>query len=189
MLSAKRVSRLKPSATLAINTLAQELKASGREIISLSVGEPDFDTPGHIGEAAINAVRTGFTKYTAVPGIPELRKAASAYFNAFGAKSAPENIIVANGGKQCLYNLFQCLLDPGDEVLVPAPYWVSYPPMVELAGGVAVSVFAGVDKGFKVSPEALERARTAKTRLCIINSPSNPTGAVYSQEETDRIAE
>ncbi|MDR1242521.1 MAG: pyridoxal phosphate-dependent aminotransferase [Deltaproteobacteria bacterium] len=189
MLLAKRVMQLKPSATLAINTLAQELKASGREILSLSVGEPDFDTPRHIGDAAIKAIQTGFTKYTAVPGMPELRAAASGYFNSQGAKSAPDNIIISNGGKQCLYNLFQSLLNPGDEALIPAPYWVSYPPMVELAGAVPVPVPAGVEKQFKISPEDLERKRTAKTRLCIINSPSNPTGTVYTQKEIDRLAE
>jgi aspartate aminotransferase len=185
---AARVMQLKPSATLAINSLAQELKAAGREIISLSVGEPDFDTPRHIGDAAIKAIQSGFTKYTAVPGIPDLRKAASDYFNTYGANSTQNNIIISNGGKHCLYNLFQSLLNPGDEVLVPAPYWVSYPPMVELAGGVAVTVPSGVEKKFKISPDDLESKRTAKTRLCIINSPSNPTGAVYTQKEIDELA-
>lgn len=186
---ANRVLQLKPSATLAVNTLAQELKAAGREVISLSIGEPDFNTPKHVSEAAIAAISAGFTKYTAVPGITELRKAASDYFNQYGAGSQAEQVIISNGGKQCLYNLFQCLLNPGDEVLVPAPYWVSYPPMVELAGGVTVAVPAGVEREFKVTPADLERLRTPKTRACIINSPSNPTGAVYTRAELDALAE
>jgi aspartate aminotransferase len=186
---AARVTQLKPSATLAINALAQELKAAGREVISLSVGEPNFDTPRHISAAAIKAIESGFTKYTAVQGIPELRKAAADYFNAYGAEATQENIIVSNGGKQCLYNIFQSLLNPGDEALIPAPYWVSYPPMVELAGGKAVIVAAGVEKKFKITPEDLEKKRTAKTKICILNSPSNPTGAVYTADEIDRLAE
>ncbi|MDL2307772.1 pyridoxal phosphate-dependent aminotransferase [Desulfovibrio sp. OttesenSCG-928-C06] len=186
---ANRVSQLKPSATLAVNTLAQELKAAGREVISLSVGEPDFDTPEHISQAAIEAIKSGFTRYTAVPGITELRQAAADYFNRYGAGAKVENVIISNGGKQCLYNLFQSIIDPGDEVLVPAPYWVSYPPLVELAGGSAAVVPAGVDKGFKVSVEDLERHRTPKTKACIMNSPSNPTGAVYTRQELDAIAE
>ena len=186
---ANRVLQLKPSATLAVNALAQELRASGREVISLSVGEPDFDTPRHIRDAAIAAVNGGFTKYTAVPGMLELRKAASDYFNLFGAGSLPEHVLISNGGKQSLYNLFQSIINPGDEVIIPAPYWVSYPPMVELAGGLAVIAHSGVEKGFKVTPADLERLRTPKTKACVINSPSNPTGAVYSQEELDAIAE
>ncbi|MDR2892786.1 MAG: pyridoxal phosphate-dependent aminotransferase [Deltaproteobacteria bacterium] len=185
---ANRVLQLKPSATLAVNTLAQELRATGREVISLSVGEPDFDTPRHIRDAAIAAVNAGFTKYTAVPGIPELRKAASDYFNLAGAGSLPEHVLISNGGKQSLYNLFQCVLNPGDEVIIPAPYWVSYPPMVELAGGIAVIAHSGVEKGFKITPGDLERLRTPKTKACVINSPSNPTGAIYSQAELDAIA-
>ncbi|MDR1125977.1 MAG: pyridoxal phosphate-dependent aminotransferase [Deltaproteobacteria bacterium] len=186
---AHRVLQLKPSATLATATLAQELRASGREIISLSVGEPDFDTPDYISQAAIDAINEGFTKYTAVPGIMELRKAVSDYFNKSGAGSLPEHVIISNGGKHCLYNLFQSAINPGDEVLIPAPYWVSYPPMVELAGGVAVIVPSGVKKHFKVTPADLERHRTPKTRMCIINSPSNPTGATYTQAELDALAQ
>ncbi|MDL2314450.1 pyridoxal phosphate-dependent aminotransferase [Desulfovibrio sp. OttesenSCG-928-C14] len=186
---AQRVQQLKPSATLAVSAMAQELKAAGREIISLSLGEPDFNTPAHIRQAAIKAIDEGFTHYTAVPGIPELRKAASGYFNTlYQAGSAPENILISNGGKQALFNLFLAVLNPGDEALIPAPYWVSYPPMVELAGAVPVTVPAGVEKGFKVTPEDLERYRSPKTRLLLINSPSNPSGALYSRAEADALA-
>ncbi len=185
----QRVSRLKPSATLAVNALAQELQAAGKDIISLSLGEPDFNTPRNIGNAGIDAINTAFTRYTAEPGIIELRKAAADYFRLnYGAEAGAENILIANGGKQCLYNAFLALLNPDDEVLIPAPYWVSYPAMVELADGVPVIVPSRVEDGFKVNAQALEAKRTAKTRVCVINSPSNPTGAAYTQEELDELA-
>ncbi len=186
----KRVMRLKPSATLAVNALAQELQAAGRDIISLSLGEPDFNTPDNIGRAGIAAINTGFTKYTPEPGINELRAAVAAYFNSnYSAGVSQDYVHIGNGGKQCLYNLFLSVLDPGDEALIPAPYWVSYPAMVELADGVPVIVPTRVEDGFKVTVEALERHYTPKTRLLIINSPSNPTGAAYTQAEMDAMAE
>ncbi len=185
----ERVRRLKPSATLAVSAKAQDLKAQGRHILSLSVGEPDFATPTHIREAAKSAIDAHFTRYTQVPGIPDLRTAAAGYFNKhYGAEASAENIIVGNGGKQCLYNLLIAVLNPGDEALIPAPFWVSYPPMVELAGGLPVIVPSRAEKGFKITPADLEKFRTPKTRRCIINSPSNPTGAAYSAEELDALA-
>lgn len=186
----ERVLQLKPSATLSISAKAQELKSQGKDILSLSVGEPDFPTPEYICIAAKNAVDAGFTRYTPVPGLPGVRKAASDYFNKrYGAASGPENIIVGNGGKQCLYNLCQALLNPGDHVLIPAPYWVSYPPMVELAGGKPVVIAASAEKNFKVTVSDLEKSLTPKTRILMLNSPSNPTGVCYSKEELDAIAQ
>lgn len=186
---AERVLKLKPSATLAVNALAKELARAGRDIISLSVGEADFDTPAEIKEAAVRAIEDGFTKYTAEAGIPELRQAAADYFNRlYGAGAEAEHILIGNGGKQCLFNIMLAILNPGDEVLLPAPYWVSYPSMIEIAGGSTIVVPAGAERAFKLSVDDLERRRTAKTRACIMNSPSNPTGAVYSAEELDDIA-
>lgn len=186
---AERVVQLKPSATLAVNALATELKKSGKDIISLSIGEPDFNTPKLIRQAGIEAIESGFTRYTAESGITELREAAAGYFNRnYQAGAGAANILIGNGGKQCLFNVFMALLNPGDEVLMPTPCWVSYPAIIEIAGGVPVPVLAGSDKNFKVTVEDLERHYTKKTRLCIINSPSNPTGAVYSREELDALA-
>jgi aspartate aminotransferase len=186
---AQRITSIKPSATLTINTKAQELRAAGRQIVSLAVGEPDFRTPEHICDAAREALAQGFTRYTPVPGIPELRTAVSAYFRDFyGVESAMENVVVTNGGKQSLYNLFQVLLDPGDEVIIPAPYWVSYPAMVQLAGGASVFVATEPENDFLVGVEQLEAARTPRTRCLIMNTPSNPTGCHYSQEQLDAIA-
>ncbi len=185
-----RLTRIKPSATLAVNAKALELKAKGVQVVSLAVGEPDFPTPEHVREAAKTAIDEGFTRYTQVPGIPELRQAVCGYFARFYGVEAPmEATVVTNGGKQALYNLFQCLLNPGDEVLVPAPYWVSYPALVELAGGVPVPVASPAERGFKVTPEELDRAVTPRTRVLLLNSPSNPTGACYSRAETDAIME
>lgn len=185
----QRLGRVKPSATLAVSAKAMELKAQGRKIISLSVGEPDFGTPAHICSAAKAAIDAGFTRYTQEPGIPELRAAVAGYFKMhYGVEAEGAATIVSNGGKQCLYNLLQCLLDPGDEVLIPAPYWVSYPAMVLLADGVPVEVAAPASKGFKLTPEDLDRACTARTRALIFNSPSNPTGVHYTREEQDALA-
>ena len=185
----QRLTQLKPSATLAMNAKAQELKAKGRRIVSLAVGEPDFPTPAHIREAAKQAIDEGFTRYTPVPGIPELRQAVAGYFQEFYGVAAPkEAVVVTNGGKQALYNLFQALLDPGDEALIPGPYWVSYPDMVELAGGVPVIVPTGVEKNFLADVEDLERAATPRTRLLILNAPSNPTGCAYSPDKLSAIA-
>jgi aspartate aminotransferase len=154
------------------------------------VGEPDFPTPEFICAAAKAAIDAGFTRYTPVPGMPELRAAAAGYFNRFyNAGAGPDNIIISNGGKQCLYNLCQTLLNPGDHVLIPAPYWVSYPPMVELAAAKAVIIPAAPEKNFKITKGDLDKSLTPKTRMLLFNSPSNPTGACYSQAEADAIAE
>ncbi|GAB7021662.1 pyridoxal phosphate-dependent aminotransferase [Salidesulfovibrio brasiliensis] len=185
-----RLSRLKPSATLAVNTKAQELRAQGREIVSLAVGQPDFGTPKHVSDAAKAALDEGFTRYTPVPGIPELREAVAAYYGRFyGATAKADNAIVSNGGKQVLYNLLMALVNPGDEVLVPAPYWVSYPAMIELAEGRCVTVPTDAEHDFLVTVEQLEAARTDRTRVLILNSPSNPTGCCYTQDQLDQIAQ
>lgn len=185
---AERLKEITPSVTLAINSRAQELRAQGQKVISLAVGEPDFPTPDFVKEGAKKAIDDNFTRYTPVPGVPALRADAGAYFGRFyGDPVPPESIIIGAGGKQCIYTYIQTTINPGDEVLIPAPYWVSYPDMVLLAGGKPVFVEAGVEAGFKVTPEALEKKRTAKTRLLILNSPNNPTGAVYSEEELAAI--
>jgi len=187
---AQRITRIKPSATLTINTKAQELRAAGRQIVSLAVGEPDFRTPEHVCEAARVAMEEGFTRYTPVPGIPELRNAVCGYFRSFyGVDSAMENVVVTNGGKQSLFNIFQVLLDPGDEVIIPAPYWVSYPALVQLAEGVSVFVATEPQNDFLVSVEQLEAAWTPRTRCLIMNTPSNPTGCHYTQAQLDAIAD
>lgn len=184
MQTADRLSQIQPSMTFAINTRAQELRARGVEVTSLAVGEPDFPTPAHIREAAKAAIDANFTRYTAVAGIPELRRAAGAYFERhYATPVAPESIIIGAGGKQCLYTFLQTFINPGDEALIPSPYWVSYPDMVRLAGGVPVTVHAGAELGFKVTPLMLENHVSDKTRLLILNSPANPSGAVYTDRE------
>ncbi len=184
-----RLMQIKPSATLAVNAKALELKAQGREIISLSVGEPDMPSPLHIATAAKQAIDASFTRYTAVPGIPELRKAVAEYFKHFyGIQATAEHTIVTNGGKQALYNLCQVLLNPGDEVLIPSPYWVTYPAVVQLAGGVPVPTPATAEQGFKIDVAILERHITPRTRVLLLNSPSNPTGVCYTREEINEIA-
>jgi aspartate aminotransferase len=186
---ADRVLQLKPSATLSVSAKAQELKGLGRDILSLSVGEPDFPTPEHIRKAGKEAIDAGFTRYTPVPGLPELRSAAAAYFNKYyDAGAEAENIIISNGGKQCLFNLCQALFNPGDHVLIPAPYWVSYPPMVDLSGAKPVVICTSPEKNFKLTAADLEKCLTPKTRALILNSPSNPTGACYTRQELDAIA-
>ena len=183
-----RLSNIKPSLTLSVNSRALELKAQGVSVTSLAVGEPDFPTPKHVCEAAKAAIDDNFCRYTAVPGIPELRKAAGAYFERnYGVPVPMESIVVGAGGKHCLYNFMQAMLNPGDEVLVPAPYWLSYPDMVMLTGATPVSVLAGPEQGFKVTPAMLEAHTTDKTKLLILNSPSNPTGAVYTEAEFTAI--
>jgi aspartate aminotransferase len=178
------LSRVKPSPTIAVTTKAQELKAAGRDVIGLGAGEPDFDTPEHIKAAGIRAIQEGKTKYTAVDGIPELKAAICAKFKRDnGLDYVPAQVSVASGGKQILYNALMATLNPGDEVVIPAPYWVSYPDMVLLAGGEPVVVPAGIETGFKLTPEALEAAITPKTRWFIFNSPSNPPGAGYTWDE------
>jgi len=185
----QRVQRVKPSPTLAVTARAAELRAAGKDIIGLGAGEPDFDTPDHIKEAAIQAIRNGATRYTAVDGTAELK---SAIINKFqrdnGLAYEPDQILVSCGGKQSFYNLCQALLNPGDEVIIPAPYWVSYPDMVRLADGEPVIVRAGLEQRFKITPEQLEAAITPKTRLFVLNSPSNPTGVAYSRAELEALA-
>lgn len=185
----RRINNLAPSATLAMSARARALKAEGRDVLSLTVGEPDFATPDYIGAAAKKAIDDQFTRYTAETGIVELREAVCGYFKSvYSVTAKADNIIITNGGKQGLYNLFICLLDPGDEVLIPAPFWVSYPDMVGLADGTPVIVSAPAEAGFKVTVEQLEKSRTSKTKALVLNSPSNPTGASYTREETDAIA-
>ena len=188
MHTAERLDRIKPAATLAMNAAALELKAKGVKVTSLAVGEPDFPPPAHVCAAAKAAIDAGHSHYTDVPGIPDLRKAVGArYKRLYGVDAPPEQTIICNGGKQALYNLFMALLNPGDEVIIPAPYWVSYPDMVVLAEGVPVHVFAGPEQGFKVTVEQLESVRGPRTRVLVYNSPSNPTGAAYSRAERDAV--
>ncbi|MDR2726577.1 MAG: pyridoxal phosphate-dependent aminotransferase, partial [Deltaproteobacteria bacterium] len=185
---AQRLDRFKPSATLAINAAALELKAKGIAITSLAIGEPDFAPPRHVSDAAKAAIDAGHSRYTDVAGIAALRQAVAGYYQRLYKVTATENqVLIGNGGKQILYNLLLALINPGDEVLIPAPYWLSYPDMVLLVDGVPVSVFAGPEQAFKVTPAQLEAARTPRTRALIFNSPSNPTGAVYTRAETDAI--
>ncbi len=181
---AQRVLAVKESPTLVVTARALELKRQGRDIISLGAGEPDFPTPVHIRQAGIDAIEAGKTRYTAVDGTPELKEAIVAKFKREnGLDYTAKQILVSSGGKQSFYNLCQAYLNEGDEVIIPAPYWVSYPDMVLLAGGSPVVVKAGIEQGFKITPEQLAAAITDKTKLFVINSPSNPTGAVYSHAE------
>ncbi|TMM50880.1 pyridoxal phosphate-dependent aminotransferase [Sulfitobacter sabulilitoris] len=183
-LLSKTLSRVKPSPTIAVTTKAADLKAAGRDIIGLGAGEPDFDTPQNIKDAAVAAIASGKTKYTAVDGIPELKQAICEKFKRDnGLDYRPSQVSVGTGGKQILYNALMATLNPGEEVVIPAPYWVSYPDMVLLAGGVPVIAPATLEQDFKLSPEALEAAITPRTKWLIFNSPSNPTGAGYSRDE------
>ena len=176
------LSRVKPSPTVAVTALAAELRAAGRDIISLGAGEPDFDTPRHIKDAGIAAIEAGKTRYTTVDGIAELKQAICAKFaRENGLSYTPAQVSVGTGGKQILYNALMATLNPGDEVIIPAPYWVSYPDMVLLAGGTPVVIEAGVEAGFRITPEQLEAAITPRTKWFIFNSPSNPTGAGYDR--------
>jgi aspartate aminotransferase len=186
---ADRVINIKPSPTLAVNAKAKALKAAGADILNFSVGEPDFDTPPHVCDAGKKAIDEGFTRYTAVPGMPELREAICQRLQTDkGLSYAMEEIQVACGGKHGLYNMFQAVINPGDEVLIPTPYWVSYPPMVQLAGGTPVLVPLLEQDNFDLNPEILHKYATSKTRAIIINSPSNPTGSVFSIEALQAIA-
>ena len=179
-----RVQSIKPSPTLAVTARAAAMRAAGKDIVGLGAGEPDFDTPDHIKQAAIKAINDGFTKYTAVDGTAGLKKAIVAKFKREnGFDYDPKQVLVSCGGKQSFYNLAQALLNPGDEVIIPAPYWVSYPDMVLLAGATPVIVTAGQDQRFKITPDQLKKALTPRTRLFVINSPSNPTGMAYSLDE------
>jgi aspartate aminotransferase len=184
---ADSLARIKPSATIAVTNKARELKAAGRDVIGLGAGEPDFDTPENIKEAAIAAIREGKTKYTAVDGIPELKAAIAAKFKRENNLTyAPNQITVGTGGKQVLYNALMATLNPGDEVIIPAPYWVSYPEIVALGGGTPVEIVGPQEQGFKIGAAALEAAITPKTKWLILNSPSNPTGAAYTRAELRR---
>src|SRR5947209_8902759 len=182
---------IKPSATIAVTDKARALKQAGRDVIGLGAGEPDFDTPDNIKQAAIKAIESGrASKYTAVDGIPELKAAISRKFQREnGLTYKPNQIIVGTGGKQVLYNALMATLNPGDEVIIPAPYWVSYPEMVALAGGETVPVVCPASSGFKLRPEDLEKAITPKTKWIILCSPSNPTGAAYTRSELKAITD
>ena len=184
------LARVKPSPTIAVTTKAAQLKAEGRDVIGLGAGEPDFDTPQNIKDAAKRAIDEGKTKYTAVDGIPELKQAICAKFlRENGLTYTAAQVTVATGGKQVLYNALMATLNPGDEVIIPAPYWVSYPDMVMLAGGTPVPVVATLENDFKITAEQLEAAITPKTKWFIFNSPSNPTGAGYSKDELKKLTD
>ncbi len=185
-----RVQAVKPSPTLAVTARAAAMRAAGKDVIGLGAGEPDFDTPEHIKNAAKKAIDEGKTKYTAVDGTPSLKQAVIAkYQRDNGLDYAPDQVLVSCGGKQSFYNLAQAILDPGDEVVIPAPYWVSYPDMALLAGGIPVFVNAGAAQQFKISPAQLRGAITPQTKLVVINSPSNPTGMAYSRDELAALGE
>ncbi|KHD05252.1 aspartate aminotransferase [Candidatus Thiomargarita nelsonii] len=185
---AQRVQAIKPSPTLAVTARAAEMRAAGHDIIGLGAGEPDFDTPDHIKAAAVEAINQGHTRYTAVDGIPALKQAIINKFDRDNQlKYSMKQVLVSCGGKQSFYNMAQALLNPGDEVIIPAPYWVSYPDMVKLAGGEPVIISANLEQGFKITAKQLESAMTEKTRLFVINSPSNPTGVHYTPEELAQL--
>jgi aspartate aminotransferase len=187
---ARRLQAIKPSPTLALNSRAKALAAQGVDVVVLAAGEPDFDTPDYVKQAAVDAIRAGFTKYTPTNGILELREAVCRKLERDnGLKYTPDQVLITAGGKQALYNLCQAVLDEGDEVLIFAPYWVSYPDMVHLAGATPVIVPTREENGFAPDPDAIRRALTPRTRAVILNSPGNPTGAVYSRAALERIAE
>jgi aspartate aminotransferase len=186
----RRAQRVKPSPTLAVTALAIRLKAEGKDIISLGAGEPDFDTPVHIADAGVEAIRKGFTRYTSVEGVAELKDAIIAKFKRDnGISYERAQILVSSGAKQTIFNLCMAVLDTGDEVIIPAPYWVSYPDMVLLSDGVPVMPSAGPEQGYKITPKQLAAAITSKTRLVLFNSPSNPTGAAYTPAELRALAD
>jgi len=190
METAKRMKQIRPSATLSLNAKAAAMRKAGKDVLSFAAGEPDFDTPEHIKAAGIKAIEENFTRYTDVGGIPELKEAIAAKFqHDNGLRYSPDQIVVSCGGKHTLYNLAQVLWGEGDQVIIPAPYWVSYPPIVLLAGAEPVMVSTREANQFKMTPEDLERAVTPRTKAVIINSPSNPTGSVYSRQELAGLAE
>ncbi|MDH5613261.1 MAG: pyridoxal phosphate-dependent aminotransferase [Gammaproteobacteria bacterium] len=185
-----RVQRVKPSPTLAVTALASQLRAQGRDVIGLAAGEPDFDTPDHIKEAAIKAIQNGFTKYTAVDGTAGLKQAIINKFKRDnGLDYTAEQVIVSVGGKQVFFNMVQALLNAGDEAIIPAPYWVSYPDIVKLADAEPVIIDTSMEQSFKITPEQLETAITPRTRLFVLNSPSNPSGKAYTRDELKALAE
>ncbi|MBO4678759.1 MAG: pyridoxal phosphate-dependent aminotransferase [Lachnospiraceae bacterium] len=186
----EKAKAVKPSSTLAITAKAKELKKSGVDVVGFGAGEPDFNTPKNICNAAIKAIETGFTKYTPASGTNELKAAISKKFRDFnGLDYAPNQIVISNGGKHALTNIFDAILNPGDEVIIPAPYWLSYPEMVKLSDGVPVFVFGSKENGYKITAEQLDKAITDKTKAFVLNSPSNPTGMVYSKKELQALAE
>lgn len=185
----KKAQAISPSLTLGINALSTELKAQGKDVVGFGVGEPDFDTPAYIRQAAIDAIESGKTRYTAVPGIMELRQAVcDRYEHKYGLKYAPAQVVVSNGAKECLFNTFQVILDPGDEVIIISPYWLSYPEQVKMAEGVPVYVKALEENDFQPTLEDLEKAVTPRTRAIIVNNPSNPCGNVFSRAALEEIA-
>jgi len=190
MRPSEALSRVQPSATIAVSMKARQLKAEGKDVIGLGAGEPDFDTPDHIKQAAIDAIRSGQTKYTNIDGLPELKEAICAKFKRDnGLDYTPTQVNVSPGGKPVIYNAFAATLNPGDQVVIPAPYWVSYPEMARLCGAETVFARAGVHEGFKLDPETLDAAITPRTRWVLLNSPSNPTGAAYSADDLKALAD
>jgi len=186
----RRAQRVKPSPTLAVTALAARLKSEGKDVIGLGAGEPDFDTPAPIAAAGVQAIQQGFTRYTNVDGTPELKDAIIAKFKRDnGISYQRPQILVSSGAKQTIFNLCMAVIDPGDEVIIPAPYWVSYPDMVMLADGIPVTPGAGPEQGYKITPKQLAAAMTSKTRLMLLNSPSNPTGAAYTRAELRALAD
>ena len=186
----KKAAAVKPSSTLAITAKAKELKAQGKDVVGFGAGEPDFNTPQNICEAAIEAINSGFTKYTPASGINELKEAISKKFKSFNNLDyAPDQIVISNGGKHSLTNIFSVLLNPGDEVIIPAPFWLSYPEIVKLAGGVPVIVNTTKEQNFKLTAEDLRAAVTDKTKALVLNTPNNPTGMLYTEEELRAIAD
>ncbi|MBE5963605.1 MAG: pyridoxal phosphate-dependent aminotransferase [Lachnospiraceae bacterium] len=186
----RKAMEVKPSSTLAITAKAKELRSQGIDVVGFGAGEPDFNTPDNINQAAIKAINDGFTKYTPASGIPELKEAICKKFKEFnGLDYKPNQIVISNGGKHSLTNIFSVILNPGDEVIIPAPYWLSYPEMVKLSDGVPVFVRGEKEQGYKINAKQLEAAITDKTKAVIINSPNNPTGMLYTEEELREIAE
>ena len=185
----KKAAAVKPSSTLAITAKAKELRAQGKDVVGFGAGEPDFNTPQNICDAAIAAINDGFTKYTPASGINELKEAISKKFKAFNHLDyAPDQIVISNGGKHSLTNIFTVLLNPGDEVIIPAPFWLSYPEIVKLAGGVPVIITTTKEQNFKLTAKDLENAITDKTKAVVLNTPNNPTGMLYTEEELRAIA-
>jgi aspartate aminotransferase len=186
----ERARAIKPSATLAVTAKAKAMKAEGKDVVSFGAGEPDFDTPAHIKTVAKDALDQGLTKYQPAPGSPAARQAVAAYMNdRFGYAFTQDNVIISCGGKHALYLAFMCVIDPGDEVLLPSPYWVSYPQQAALAGGSVKAIDAGPEQQFRIAPDQLEAAISEKTKVLVLNSPSNPTGAMYTADELKAIGE
>lgn len=186
----KKAASVKPSSTLAITAKAKAMKAKGIDVVGFGAGEPDFNTPDNINEAAIKAIKDGFTKYTPASGTEELKKAVCEKFSSFnGLHYEPNQIVISNGGKHSLTNIFEAILNPGDEVIIPAPYWLTYPEIVKLADGIPVYVYGEKENGYKVTAEQIREAVTENTKALVLNTPSNPTGMIYSEEELRAIAE